>query len=86
MVFQDPMTALNPTLTVGEQITETIRAHQTVTRAEAGVLALDWLQRVRVTLPERRLRQYPHELSGGMRQRGHARHRLRVPPGSAARR
>jgi len=69
MVFQDPMTALNPTLTVGEQIVETILAHQTVTRAEARAQALDWLTRVRVALPERRLRQFPHELSGGMRQR-----------------
>ena len=69
MVFQDPMTALNPTLTVGEQIVETILAHQKVTRAEARAQALDWLTRVRVALPERRLRQYPHELSGGMRQR-----------------
>ena len=69
MVFQDPMTALNPTLTVGEQITETILAHQQVTKAEARAKALEWLTRVRVALPERRLRQYPHELSGGMRQR-----------------
>jgi len=69
MVFQDPMTALNPTLTVGEQIAETILAHQKVSRAEAWEQALGWLTRVRVSLPERRLRQYPHELSGGMRQR-----------------
>ena len=69
MVFQDPMTALNPTLTVGEQIVETILAHQKVSRAEARAQALDWLTRVRVALPDRRLRQYPHELSGGMRQR-----------------
>ena len=69
MVFQDPMTALNPTLTVGEQIVETILAHQKVTRTQARAQALDWLTRVRVSLPERRLRQYPHELSGGMRQR-----------------
>ncbi|MGI4791149.1 MAG: ABC transporter ATP-binding protein [Janthinobacterium lividum] len=69
MVFQDPMTALNPTLTVGEQIVETILAHQKVSRAEARTQALDWLTRVRVSLPERRMRQYPHELSGGMRQR-----------------
>ncbi len=69
MVFQDPMTALNPTLTVGEQIEETLRAHQNVSRAEARAQALDWLTRVRVSLPERRLKQYPYELSGGMRQR-----------------
>ena len=69
LVFQDPMTALNPTLTVGEQIVETILAHQKVSRAEARAQALDWLTRVRVALPDRRLRQYPHELSGGMRQR-----------------
>jgi oligopeptide/dipeptide ABC transporter ATP-binding protein len=69
MIFQDPMTALNPTLTVGEQIIETILAHQTVSRADARQRALEWLRKVHVTLPERRLRQYPHELSGGMRQR-----------------
>ncbi len=69
MVFQDPMTALNPTLTVGDQIAETISAHQKVSPREARTLALDWLTRVRVSLPERRMRQYPHELSGGMRQR-----------------
>ena len=69
MVFQDPMTALNPTLTVGEQIVETILAHQPVSRREARSQALDWLARVRVSLPDRRMGQYPHELSGGMRQR-----------------
>ncbi len=69
MVFQDPMTALNPTLTVGDQIAETISAHQKVSPREARAQALDWLTRVRVSLPERRMRQYPHELSGGMRQR-----------------
>ena len=69
MVFQDPMTALNPTLTVGEQIVETILAHQNVSRAEARAQARDWLARVRVSLPDRRMGQYPHELSGGMRQR-----------------
>ena len=69
MVFQDPMTALNPTLTVGEQIAETILAHQKVSRADAWTQAESWLAHVRVSLPKLRLRQYPHELSGGMRQR-----------------
>ena len=84
MVFQDPMTALNPTLTVGEQIAETISAHQKVSRAEARAQALDWLTRVRVSLPERRMRQYPHELSGGMRQRVMIAIAFSCRPGAAA--
>ena len=69
MVFQDPMTALNPVLTVGEQIAETIRAHRPVSRADARHEAVEWLRKVHVPLPERRVKQYPYELSGGMRQR-----------------
>ena len=69
MVFQDPMTALNPVLTVGRQIVETIRAHRNVSLKEARDEALGWLERVQIPMPERRLRQYPYELSGGMRQR-----------------
>ena len=68
-VFQDPMTALNPVLTVGEQIVETIKAHKKVTTSEADKSAVEWLERVRISDPERRFHQYPYELSGGMRQR-----------------
>ena len=69
MIFQEPMTSLNPIMTVGTQLTEAIRAHQEMTRAQARTMALTALQQVRLSQPERRLTQFPHELSGGMRQR-----------------
>ena len=69
MIFQEPMTSLNPVLTVGQQLTEAIRAHTAASRAEARVQALAALQAVRLSQAEQRLKQYPHELSGGMRQR-----------------
>ena len=69
MVFQDPMTSLTPHLTVGGQIAEVIRRHRGVGRAAAHATALTLLERVQVSDPERRMRQYPHELSGGLRQR-----------------
>lgn len=69
MIFQDPMTSLTPHLQVGEQIAESLRHHRGLSRAEARARALDLLQRVQVTDAARRLHQYPHELSGGMRQR-----------------
>jgi peptide/nickel transport system ATP-binding protein len=69
MIFQEPMTSLNPVLTVGRQLREAILAHQEVTRREADTRALEMLQSVRLSEPARRLKQYPHELSGGMRQR-----------------
>ena len=69
MIFQEPMTSLNPIMTVGTQLSEAIRAHQDMPRAQARAMALTALQQVRLSQPERRLTQYPHELSGGMRQR-----------------
>jgi len=69
MIFQDPMTSLTPHLKVGEQIAESVIHHQGVTPQIARARALDLLRQVQVTDAERRLDQYPHELSGGMRQR-----------------
>lgn len=69
MVFQDPMTSLNPVLTIGSQIEEGLALHTTMTKAERKRKALELLEDVGLTSPAERLRQYPHELSGGMRQR-----------------
>ena len=69
MIFQDPMTSLNPVMKVGKQITESIRQHLDVTRDFANELAENLLTSVRIPEPARRLKEYPHQLSGGMRQR-----------------
>ena len=69
MIFQEPMTSLNPAFTVGEQIVEGLLRHQNISRAEAVERTMEMLRKVRIPAPEQRFHDYPHKLSGGMRQR-----------------
>jgi peptide/nickel transport system ATP-binding protein len=69
MIFQEPMTALDPVYTVGEQIVETLIRHQAMSRQQATQRALELFEMVQIPSPQRRLKSYPHEMSGGMRQR-----------------
>jgi peptide/nickel transport system ATP-binding protein len=69
MIFQEPMTSLNPSYTVGDQIAETLTCHRGLRRREAKMLAIELLRQVRIPAPEARVGSYPHKLSGGMRQR-----------------
>jgi len=69
MIFQEPMTALNPVFTIGFQIMEAILLHQDVDEKKARKMAIDMLKKVGIPEPEKRIDEYPHELSGGMRQR-----------------
>lgn len=69
MIFQEPMTALNPVMSIGRQLVEAIRAHESLSVSQARARALEAVRAVRLSQPEKRLEQYPHELSGGMRQR-----------------
>lgn len=69
MIFQDPMTSLNPTMTIGKQITEVLQEHETMSARDRQARAVELLSLVGISSPEKRFGQYPHQLSGGMRQR-----------------
>lgn len=69
MIFQEPMTSLNPVYTIGNQLSEVFLVHQKLSRKEARERSLEILKQVKIPLPEKRMKQYPHQLSGGMRQR-----------------
>jgi oligopeptide/dipeptide ABC transporter ATP-binding protein len=69
MIFQEPMTSLNPILTIGRQVAEPLRVHKNMSRGEAREESLKWLEHVKIPAAARRMRDYPHQLSGGMRQR-----------------
>ena len=69
MIFQEPMTSLNPVMTIGRQIAEVLLLHQSLTRKQALSKAVEMLRLVRIPEPEQRIKEYPHQLSGGMRQR-----------------
>src|SRR5205807_5757946 len=69
MIFQEPMTSLNPVMTIGHQISETIRLHENVSKAAAMEKAIEMLRLVRIPEAKQRAKEYPHQLSGGMRQR-----------------
>ena len=69
MIFQDPMTSLDPVMTIGKQLVETILAHEKMDKKAAWQRAVDMLKQVNIPEPERRMKEYPHQLSGGMRQR-----------------
>src|SRR5213083_2548492 len=69
MIFQEPMTSLNPVMRIGDQITEVLRLHREMTSRETWAKAVEMLRLVRIPEPERRAQEYPHQLSGGMRQR-----------------
>ena len=69
MIFQEPMTSLNPAFTIGNQLIEGIRCHRDISEADARARAIEMLRRVRIPSPEQRIDEYPHKLSGGMRQR-----------------
>ena len=69
MIFQEPMTSLNPVMRIGDQITEVVQLHRSMTNKQAWAQAVEMLRLVRIPEPERRAHEYPHQLSGGMRQR-----------------
>ena len=69
MIFQEPMTSLNPVFTIGKQVMEAVRQHQDVSKEEAKKIAIDIFRRIGIPEPEKRFYSYPHQLSGGLRQR-----------------
>lgn len=69
MIFQEPMTSLNPVITIGKQLMEVFRSHEKMTREEAWKKSVEALELVKIASPEQRMKEYPHQLSGGMRQR-----------------
>ena len=69
MIFQEPMTSLNPVFTIGHQLRETFMLHQGLSKAEANARGIEMLRMARVAEPEQRMKEYPYQLSGGMRQR-----------------
>ena len=69
MIFQEPMTSLNPVYTIGQQLIEALLLHEKMTKPEAKARAIEMLKLVKIPLAERRFDEYPHQLSGGMRQR-----------------
>ncbi len=81
MIFQEPMTSLNPVYSIGDQISEALKLHQHLCAQDALVRALEMLKRVGIPAPERRVREYPHQLSGGMRQRAMIAMALSCNPG-----
>ena len=86
MIFQDPMTCMNPTTQVGKQIVESIKLHRHLSRQEAKEEAVKCLKQVNIPNPEERAKQYPHEFSGGMRQRAMIAMALSCNPTSRRRR
>ena len=86
MIFQEPMTSLNPVFTVGSQIAEMFQTHRGASGSESWVRAVEMLKRVGIPAPERRAREYPHQLSGGMRQRAMIAMALACNPEAADRR
>src|SRR3989454_7785822 len=80
MVLQDPMTSLNPALTIGTQVSEVVRLHQRLRGASLRERVLQALGRLRIPAPDTRLRQYPHQFSGGERPRGASAHAPPCPP------
>jgi oligopeptide/dipeptide ABC transporter ATP-binding protein len=80
MIFQEPMTSLNPVFTIGDQIADVFRVHHNISRKRAAAMAVELIDRVKIPEPERRAREYPHQLSGGMRQRAMIAMALASPP------